>query len=552
MRTRSSKKEEVNQPKVASPSPPTTPVLDDAELSDAESITLKVGTSTQLIECDHDLPHGVGKKEEVHEDSFVDRVKDAANSLPESGKLKKGAVGRTFKPVSHGEQKVPCDLHGLSKLVDQLLEDHKNDYLDPKPDKKKISYGLTPGTTPFPKHIAPSPEQCEEVNRLLSGLHGSYEAPEVIPAPSLLVTGCGEVPDPIDAVLRTLLSATTSAKNSNTALAGLKTTYGLQDYGKGIGSIRWNGVRQDSLENIEAAIKRGGLAHVKAISLKKVTNQVYLDNLNKVKKLIEETFANDSKNNVTTLMNLEITDLLENPLTLEWLYSMTTDEIMTYLTGLPGVGVKTAACVLLFNFKRPCYAVDTHVFRFSKWLGWVPKSAKVNQTFSHLEVRIPDHLKYSLHQVFLRHGKSCARCSGRTKQGGKLWDECECPIDHLVDRYKDEKSPVNGGMRKKQKTNNNLGDESGDSEAPTPVNKGSAQKRKQAQDQSNADFEDIEVTDPTPSGKEHAKKLQRIGRNSDAKVAASPPAAEESEGNSEIEPVRQTRASARKPLAKSA
>lgn len=56
---------------------------------------------------------------------------------------------------------------------------------------------------------------------MLSELHGKVEQPEVIPAPSLLVAGCGEVPDPIDAILRTLLSATTRAINSNLALSGV-------------------------------------------------------------------------------------------------------------------------------------------------------------------------------------------------------------------------------------------------------------------------------------------------------------------------------------------
>src|SRR5699024_4679701 len=103
------------------------------------------------------------------------------------------------------------------------------------------------------------------------------------------------------------------------------------------------------------------------------------------------------------------------------------DDAMFEFVKYPGIGVKTAACVILFCLQRPCFAVDTHVFRLSKWLGWLPptedpepereadEKQKVKKTpkrrineitaFSHLEVRVPEHLKYPLHQLFIRHGK---------------------------------------------------------------------------------------------------------------------------------------------------
>ena len=45
------------------------------------------------------------------------------------------------------------------------------------------------------------------------------------------------------------------------------------------------------------------------------------------------------------------------------------DEARDYLASLPGVGRKTAACVLLFSFGRPDVPVDTHVFRVGTRLG---------------------------------------------------------------------------------------------------------------------------------------------------------------------------------------
>lgn len=43
---------------------------------------------------------------------------------------------------------------------------------------------------------------------------------------------------------------------------------------------------------------------------------------------------------------------------------------MEELIRLPGVGRKTASCVLAYAFKIPAIAVDTHVFRVAHRLGW--------------------------------------------------------------------------------------------------------------------------------------------------------------------------------------
>jgi endonuclease III len=130
----------------------------------------------------------------------------------------------------------------------------------------------------------------------------------------------------------------------------------------------------------------------------------------------------------------EIDRANEHVLSLNHIHSLSKEEAMLELVKYPGIGPKTAACVILFCLQRPCFAVDTHIFRITKWLGWIP-SEKVDEVkaFSHLEVRIPDHLKYSLHQLFIRHGKSCPRCRAITGENSDGWDE-GCVIDHLVKR----------------------------------------------------------------------------------------------------------------------
>ena len=46
---------------------------------------------------------------------------------------------------------------------------------------------------------------------------------------------------------------------------------------------------------------------------------------------------------------------------------------------------------------------------------------------------IPNELKYGLHQLFIKHGKSCGRCRAITGESSEGWDK-GCVIDHLVQR----------------------------------------------------------------------------------------------------------------------
>ncbi|KAI7077268.1 hypothetical protein KC352_g41889, partial [Hortaea werneckii] len=129
-----------------------------------------------------------------------------------------------------------------SKLKAEETEDLKENLVDaaikaededvkpeesPKKTPKKANYGLTPGQTPYPDYPRPTPEECKEVVRLLEKVHGQVVVPKAIPPPSLDVSGCGEVPSVLDALIRTRLSANTTNKNSSTAFQGLVKRFGV-------------------------------------------------------------------------------------------------------------------------------------------------------------------------------------------------------------------------------------------------------------------------------------------------------------------------------------
>jgi endonuclease III len=149
----------------------------------------------------------------------------------------------------------------------------------------------------------------------------------------------------------------------------------------------------------------------------------------------------------------EVARAEENVLSLQHLHTMSADDAMSEMIKYPGIGPKTASCVLLFCLRRPSFAVDTHVFRICRWLNWVPANATRNTAYSHCEVRVPDQLKYPLHQLMIFHGKKCPRCRAATGEGSEGWDD-GCPIEHLVTRTGKRKQK---GMFKKAKRSQNAG-----------------------------------------------------------------------------------------------
>ncbi|TGO88708.1 hypothetical protein BPOR_0146g00110 [Botrytis porri] len=414
------------------------------------------------------LPHGMGQKGDLLYDNFGSTgMEEATPTTPKRATRVRVTKTTVKTSIKDEDEEKPLNLG--DSVIPDLLEDIKEE--EPKkkrlPRKKKVvdvstevdgssakpikaknkNYGIVFGETPFPDHVSPTAQEAETVNSLLTALHGEVKPPVTVPAPSDTVTGCGEVPDVLDATMRTLLSAATTAGNANKSMAGLKAEYGLRTSGKGAGSVSWEAVHASSREDVEEAIRSGGLAKVKAGYIKAILQVVFDKNTVLLETLLKEVNTNVPVPFVGKVLETkeqkeaEIKSLRENMLSLDYVHSLDKPAAMRVLMDLPGIGVKTAACVALFCLGRPSFAVDTHVWRHCVWLGWVPEKASRDQTFSHCEVRIPDHLKYSLHQLFLRHGKTCGRCRAATTEGSVDWENTVCPIEHLVNRTGDKKQP---------------------------------------------------------------------------------------------------------------
>ncbi|KUL91964.1 hypothetical protein ZTR_01389 [Talaromyces verruculosus] len=235
--------------------------------------------------------------------------------------------------------------------VAQVAETKDVELTKHKTKKSAAKYGLTPGSSPFPDFPYPTAQECEEVNRLLSTLHGEVKAPTKVPQPSLTVTGCGEVPSVLDALLRTVLSGATTGANSARAFKGLVDKFGIFESGIGKGSVDWNAVRLAPINDVFEAMKSGGLATTKSKYIKEILSMVYEESLSRKAahlKSEQEPGASgpagaEHESKAQKEVEIALTD--ENVLSLDWIHALDKEDAMLELIKYPGIGPKTAAFV---------------------------------------------------------------------------------------------------------------------------------------------------------------------------------------------------------------
>ena len=185
---------------------------------------------------------------------------------------------------------------------------------------------------------------------------------------------------PMTELVLTLLSQHTSDHNSGRAMHRLLERF-----------PHWDEVIAAPTAEVEEAIRPGGLAPTKAPRLQELLAEV--------------------KDRVP---DYDLGELAAMPL----------DEAKRWLTSLPGVGPKTAACVLLFALGRPALPVDTHVERVAKRLGLVPRKTPAHRAHDLLEATLEPDQVYAFHVDLIQHGRRT--CGARAPQCGRcsLLDRC--------------------------------------------------------------------------------------------------------------------------------
>ncbi|KZS96414.1 DNA glycosylase, partial [Sistotremastrum niveocremeum HHB9708] len=243
--------------------------------------------------------------------------------------------------------------------------------------------------SPFPDFAHPSPSDAQSIFDLLLSTHPEFKNKlkntRVTPENSQDVNSaqtCGKVHDVIDSLIGTILSQNTSGKNSSGAKRNLDATFGRHNF---------KAIAEAPREQLVDALRSGGLANKKAAVIQNVLKEIH------------ERHGKYSLQHLTSLPD---------------------EEVMKELQSYAGVGPKTASCVLLFCLGRDSFAVDTHVYRLTRLLGWVPPKADRVMAQAHLDIRVPNHLKYGLHVMLIGHGRRCSGCKGDGSRGAcvlKTW-----------------------------------------------------------------------------------------------------------------------------------
>ena len=185
---------------------------------------------------------------------------------------------------------------------------------------------------------------------------------------------------PLDELVLTILSQHTSDVNRDRAYADLRRRFGS-----------WDDVADAPMPAIASAVRRGGLGPTKAARIKGVLRELRRSGA---------ALGDDT------------------------LRGSTPEGIWQKLRGLPGVGPKTAACVLLFSLGEPYFPVDTHVHRVAKRLGLVPANATAEQAQEILQAAVPPDLVYDLHMQLIRHGRAICRAPRPLCEQCPLVDIC--------------------------------------------------------------------------------------------------------------------------------
>jgi endonuclease III len=112
---------------------------------------------------------------------------------------------------------------------------------------------------------------------------------------------------------------------------------------------------------------------------------------------------------------------------LDVLRNLSDDEIENFLTTLPGVGIKTARCVMMYSLGCKVFPVDTHVYRLSKRLGLLRPDVSWQKSHDILQTIVPDEYRYSLHVNLVRHGREICKAKSPKCQDCILRKICTNP-----------------------------------------------------------------------------------------------------------------------------
>ena len=207
----------------------------------------------------------------------------------------------------------------------------------------------------------------DRAEELLAALHGT---------PDL-----GNKADPLDELIFIVLSGQTHYKNYERTWERLKNAFPV-----------WDLALLADEADIEYAIAEGGLGRQKSGYLRQLLAQLRLE--------VDRLVGADA------------------PLSLDFLQGWSDKRAERFLRLLPGIGPKTARCVMLYALGRDTCPVDTHVYRILSRMGVLPPEVSIKASHDIVNGDAPSHRRGSLHVNLVVHGRTvctprnpvCAAC----------------------------------------------------------------------------------------------------------------------------------------------
>jgi endonuclease-3 len=164
--------------------------------------------------------------------------------------------------------------------------------------------------------------------------------------------------EPVGELVLTVLSQSTNDRNRDVAFLRLRERF-----------PSWEAVRDAPVDEIEEAIRPGGISKVKSARIKAILAAI------------------------------------GDPIDLSWIRDAPIPESQAHLCALPGVGRKTAACVLLFAYGLRDVPVDTHVSRVGMRLHLLEPGAPFDRLHDQMLAITPPGAELEFHVNLLRHGR---------------------------------------------------------------------------------------------------------------------------------------------------
>lgn len=198
---------------------------------------------------------------------------------------------------------------------------------------------------------------------------------------------CAPEYPPLDELIHTILSQSTSAANYTAAFRGLRDHF-----------PSWEDVRDADIRDIEDAIRMGGLAKTKAARIKQILGDISTEH---------------------------------GRLDIDFLTYMSDDDAIDYLMRFDGVGIKTAACVLMFSLCRRVLPVDTHIHRICGRLDLIDPCISAEEAYHALKaICLPDK-RYSFHINLVTHGRRVCRSTRPLCDTCSLLSECGFGVRYM-------------------------------------------------------------------------------------------------------------------------